>query len=63
MRYKSQAGRHIEKLDTCIERMTYLLEGWFNDKTERPINEAIKYLKEAERASEYLSDVIELEED
>ena len=33
MRNKEVAVRHIEKLDTCMERITYLLESWFGDKT------------------------------
>ena len=63
MRNKEVAVRHIEKLDMCFDRITYLLEGWFNDKTERPVNEALRYVKEAQRAQEYLNDIIGLEED
>ena len=63
MRNKEVAVRHIEKLETCIERMQYLLEGWFENKTEAPINEALRYLKEAQRTQEYLNDVVGLEED
>ena len=43
MRNKEVATRHIEKLDMCFDRITYLLESWYGDKTERPINEALKY--------------------
>jgi len=63
MRNKEVAVRHIEKLETCMERITYLLESWFGDKTERPINEALRYVKEAQRAQEYLNDIVGLEED
>jgi len=63
MRNKAIAVRHVEKLENCHERMRHLLEAWFGDKTERPINEALRYLREAERASEYLNDVVGLEED
>ena len=56
MRNKEVAVRHIEKLDTCFERITYLLESWFGDKTERPINEALRYVKEGHQVEIFCSD-------
>lgn len=64
LRYKQQATRHIEKLEMCQSRMKQMLEGWFSSNgSEAPINEALRLLKECERTTEYLNDVVNLEED
>tara|TARA_Y100001970_G_C13649412_1_gene562821 strand:+ start:86 stop:286 length:201 start_codon:yes stop_codon:yes gene_type:complete len=64
LRYKQQATRHIEKLEMCQGRMKQMLEGWFGSNgSEAPINEALRLLQECERTTEYLNDVVNLEED
>ena len=63
MRNKVIAVRHIEKMDVCLTRIRHLLEGWYGSKTEMPIDEALKYVTEAQRAQEYLDDIVGLEDD
>ena len=60
---KEIVTRHIEKLETCHTRIKKLLEDWYTNQNERQIDDSLQYVKECERATEYLNNIISLEDD